>query len=304
MDFQNTLRNIKSLKIQGAEHVATAGLKSLKTLILKSRARSPQVLISQVRKARAQLIATRPTEPLLRNSLKFVCQYRTNASTTTLKHQLLHNINHLLKSEEANIEIIAKQGARKVPRGGVAFTHCHSSTVMAVFKEARKTKNFIVHNTEAQPRLQGRITAKELSKANIRVIHYTDSAARLALKEADVMFIGCDAITPKTIVNKIGSELFAEIAHNYNIPIYVCTDSLKFDPATLHGKEEKLEMRNPSEIWKTPPKKIKVLNYAFEKINPSLITGIISELGIHTHKQFLKEIQHNYPWLWKKKGFI
>jgi len=299
MDFQQTLRDIKSLKIQGAEHVAQAGLRSLKTLILKSRARSPRVLTSQIHKARSQLIATRPTEPFLRNSLKFVCQHRTDACTT-LKDQLLHNINYLLKSHETNMEIIAKQGARKVPKGGVVFTHCHSSTVMQILKEARKTKRFTVHNTEAQPRLQGRLTAKELSKANIKVVHYTDSAVRLALKEADVMFIGCDAITPKTIVNKIGSELFAEIAEKNHVPVYVCTDSLKFDPATLHGKKERLERRSPAEIWRHPPKHTKVVNYAFEKVNPKLISGIISELGIHTHQQFVKEIQHHYPWLWKK----
>ena len=39
---------------------------------------------------------------------------------------------------------------------------------------------------------------------------------------------------------------------------------------------------------------------AFEKIDPQLITGIISELGIFMKKSFIEEIRRAYPFMFKK----
>ena len=67
--------------------------------------------------------------------------------------------------------------------------------VMAILKKAKEQgKKFEVYNTETRPKFQGRITATELAKLGIPVTHYIDSAARLAIKQTDMMLIGCDAI--------------------------------------------------------------------------------------------------------------
>jgi len=304
MNLSRTISEIKSLKIQGARDVALDGLRALKTVILKSKAKNHKQLYAQIKHAQSQLVKTRPTEPFLRNVTKWVLLHKPSRDVTLCKSQLLSHLTAMTKSIMLNQEIIAKAGAKKIPRGGVVFTHCHSSSVMAVFKEAHKKKKFIVHNTEARPRYQGRITAKELSAQGIKTVHFVDAAARLALKGADAMFIGCDAITKHNIINKIGSELFVEAANRFHVPVYVVSDSLKFDPVTLHGKREIIEKRSADEVWKNPPKNIKIVNYAFERIDPKLVTGIISELGIFSHKQFLREIKHHYPWLRKKKHFM
>jgi len=147
--------------------------------------------------------------------------------------------------------------------------------------------------------LQGKITAKQLSKEKIRVNHFVDSASRIALKKADMMIIGCDAITSTRVYNKIGSEMFAMIADKYNVPVYVASDSWKFDPEAIYGNETEIEKR-PNEIWPNAPRGVKIFNPAFEKIDPRLITAIISELGMFMKRSFIGEVKSNYDWMFKK----
>ena len=179
----------------------------------------------------------------------------------------------------------------------VIYTHCHSSTVTQILTEANKLgKDFEVHNTETRPLFQRRTTAKELAKSGIKVTHYLDSAARLALKKSDMMMIGCDAITTDKVINKIGSELISERAYKYEIPLYVCTHSWKFDPLSVKGYEEAIEQRHALEVWKNTPKNVIIDNHAFEQIDPTLCTGIISELGVFKHSAFIEEVQRTFPW--------
>ena len=112
------------------------------------------------------------------------------------------------------------------------------------------------------------------------------------------MLLGADAVTSEgKVINKIGSELFTEIADRYEVPVYVCTDSWKFDPKSVFGYEEEIEKRKPTEIWPTAPRGVKIANFAFEKVNPDLITGIISELGIYKPSIFVEEVKRAYPWM-------
>ncbi len=274
MDYKSTAKAIKALKIQGASKIALSAVASLNNCKTDKERKVAIKLLSEAR----------PTEPCLRNSLKFF----------SLKDSSLKDIQNYFKDSKQKI---AKYGSRRINVGSTIFSHCHSSTVMDIIKTA-KNKKIKVHNTETRPFFQGRITAKELAKAGIKVTHYVDSAARLAIKGADIMLIGCDAITSDGfIVNKIGSEMFAEIANSYEIPVYVCTLSWKFDGRTRFGFDESLESRFTREVWARPPKNVKVSNVVFEKIRPQLITGIISEFGITTVEGFLDLVKDTNPWI-------
>ncbi len=200
---------------------------------------------------------------------------------------------------ETTEDIIAEIGARKIKNGAKIFTHCHSTSVIEILKRAKSQgKNFEVHNTETRPKYQGRITALELNKIGIPLTHYVDSAARLALKKCDLMVIGCDAIDSEgKTYNKIGSEMFAEIAKQLDIPVYVATDSWKFDPKTIFGFNEEIEKRTGKEVWPNAPSTIKIENFAFEKIDSDLITGIISELGVFKPQMFIEELKLRYKFM-------
>lgn len=292
MTLAETVKAIKSLKIQGAQNVALRGLIALKEEIYRDCSRNLVMFNNKMKLCKKLLLKARPTEPFLQNSLKFVYHKSKSKNLRELKEEFLMNINYLIHRADINSHLIAKYGSAKVPKGGTVFTHCHSSSVINVLKFAMENKNFEVHNTEARPLYQGRTTAKELVKEGIKVTHYVDSAAQLAIKNADIMLIGCDAITKKSVINKIGSELFAKIANEQSIPVYVCTDSLKFTK-----NDVVIEERGPEEIWKTDTKKIKIVNPAFEEIDPRLIKGIICEYGVFSHKHFISELRKYSPWV-------
>jgi ribose 1,5-bisphosphate isomerase len=300
--LQQVVKDIKSLKIQGAEAVSREAVKAVKLVAHKSKAKTPEAFLAELRKADKMLASTRPTEPYLRNALNSVFREVKGGSLRELKEISISRVQKTLAFMEHSRKSIIDIGAKKIKSGMVVFTHCHSSTVTAILKEAKKQgKRFEVHNTETRPLLQGRKTAEELAAAGIKVRHYVDSAARLALKKADIMLIGADAITSEgRVINKIGSELFTEIAHKYDIPVYVCTNSWKFDPATVFGFSEEIEARIGKEVWKNPPKNVKIDNYAFEIIDPELITGVITELGIFEPRVLVEEIKRAYSWMIKK----
>lgn len=298
MELNQVLRDIKSLKIQGAENVAEASLKALKVVVLKSKKEEPKAFEQELLKVRHALESTRPTEPYMRNLMQAAFYQVCSDKIRLFRENILRNIQFALIKMKRDRAFIADIGAAKIPRNSVIYTHCRSSTVIDILKKASRTKNFMVNNTETRPRFQGRKTAVDLAAAGIKVRHFVDSAMRLAIKEADMVLLGCDAITAEgRVINKIGSELAAEVAHKKGIPFYICTNSLKFDPKTIFGFEEPIEERSPREVWEDPPQNVEVDNHAFEIIDPALITGIITELGIYKPYTLVEEIKRSYPWI-------
>ncbi|MBW2966435.1 translation initiation factor eIF-2B [Candidatus Woesearchaeota archaeon] len=297
MNFKTIVEDIRNLKIQGAQNIAKASIKALQIVAYNIRNEKKLYQIHNLNKAKQILFKTRPTEPAMRNTLNYVL------SNIELTDYIYAEIIKRIKEVNQHFDIIKKKiaqiGNKKIKNKMVVFTHCHSSTVIEILKQAKAhQKRFIVHNTETRPKFQGRLTAKELARVGIPVVHYVDSAARLALKKADIMLLGADAITSEgKVINKIGSELMAEVAEKWDVPIYICTDSWKFDPKSVFGFEETIEKRSSKEIWPTAPKGVLINNFAFEKIDPNLITGIISELGIYTPTVFVEEVKRAYPWM-------
>ncbi|MFA5061459.1 MAG: hypothetical protein WC494_04055 [Candidatus Pacearchaeota archaeon] len=263
--FDKILRDIKSVKIQGAENVAKAGIKAF---LLKPTAKSAKKIAS-----------VRPTEPLLQNSLKILLNSKNMKLTA----------NKILREIEKSHERISKKGATLIKNGMNIYTHCHSSSVVDIIKYAKKKqkKNFVVYTTEVEPLLQGRMTAKELASMGINVIIFPDLSAGMALKKCDLFLFGADAYTKKYVVNKIGTSTLVKISEHYKVPRYSCGVSMKFT------KKVKIEKRGGKEVWDERDKNISVENYAFDKTRLVWLTGIISEFGILKPKDFVRKAREN-----------
>jgi len=261
--FNQISKDIKSIKIQGARNIAIEGFKAYK--------------LFPSEKSKNKLLSLRPTEPMLANILR-------NADKVTEKE--------LLKKLKNNQEIINKQVYKLIKNNNIIFTHCHSSSVIsALIYAKRKGKKFEVYNTETRPLFQGRKTSKELKTAKIKNTMFVDSAASIALtknqetKKADLVLLGADAILKKGAINKIGSGMFAQIAKDNKIPFFIVADSLKYS-----SKPIRIEQREFEEVWDTT-RNIKIKNLSFELIKRKHITGIISEFGNLSYKEFLKKVK-------------
>ncbi len=283
MTYTQILQDIKSLKIQGAQKIATKGVEAFG---IKLKETFDKKLLQ---KYLQEIIKTRSTEPALRNALKYCFENRAKKGI----------IEDTMKYFENSKKQIVEIGVKKIKSGMKIFTHCHSSTVEAILIEAKKRKiKFEVFNTETRPKFQGRITAENLINAGIKVTHMVDSAGRSMIKKCDLFLFGCDAITAEGyIINKIGTEGLVDAANEKGIPVYSCTCSWKFDPQTLKGFEEEIEQRPKEEVWDRPPSGLKIYNPAFEIIVPDKFTGIITELGIFKAETLVIEFQKAYPYL-------
>ena len=287
LTFEETVKKIKSLEIQGAENIAVKAVEAFaeKLKITKSK--------TKLQKYLKELIGARPTEPALQNALNYC--FANFEKEKNIAQKVLKHFNE-------NRKIISKNGASIIKSGMKIFTHCHASTVTRILIEAhRQGKKFTVYNTETRPRYQGRLTAEELAKAGIRVTHSVDSAGRQMVKKCDLFLIGCDSITKsKKVINKIGTESFFDAARENKIPVYVCTNSWKFDTTSTDKKDTKIEERNPKEVWDKPPRNVTIYNPAFEKIDLYKVTSIITELCILKPNKFIRKVKKTYPYLFKK----
>jgi len=266
-EFNKIIRDIKLIKIQGARNVAKAALKAY-TLI-------------PTKYSKQKLLDSRPTEPMMHKVLDLA------------EKQISYN--KILKHFDEAQEGINKFVFKLIKNKEKIFTHCHSTNVVnSLIYSKKNNKKFEVYNTETRPLYQGRKTANELRKAGIKVTMFIDSAGAVALERENKkdkiystkVFIGADALLKEGIVNKIGSEMFAEIASKNKIPFYVIADSWKFTKNKIP-----LEQRSINEVWDKAPKNVKIKNPSFEFVNKKYITGIITELGIMRYDEFVRKMK-------------
>lgn len=264
--FNKICKDIQSIKIQGARNIAKTGLIAY--------------TINPTISSKKKLLSLRPTEPMLEKVLNL-------ADKISYKQILAH---FALAQENINKHVL-----KLIKNNDIIFTHCHSTNVVNALIYAKKHgKKFEVYNTETRPLFQGRKTAKELRKANIKVTMFIDSALEIALsktknnenQKVNKIFLGADALTKNGIINKIGSKLIADIAKIQKIPIYIIADSWKYT-----NKKVPIENRSLNEIWDMAPKNIKIQNPAFEFVPKEYINRIITELGVLSYDEFLNIVK-------------
>jgi ribose 1,5-bisphosphate isomerase len=299
-----TAEKIRKLQVQGARNVAIAAVKAIQTQAQQTKAKNKTVFITELKKAQTIFTASRETEPLMRNAIRYLIAQAQNANTEkvdSLSQVVVSSASQFLADLEASRERTAEIGAKRILDGSVVFTHCHSSTVTRLLAKAKSDGiNFKVICTETRPAFQGRITAKELVDLGIETTFIVDSAARTFMGNVDVVVVGADAITSEgNVVNKIGSSGIAVLADEARVPFYVVSELLKFDPETLKGEYEKIEQRSPTEVWSEAPQKLTVRNPAFDVTPNRYIHGIVCEEGIIAPQSIVEVMHRNYAWVFQ-----
>ncbi|MCK5567275.1 MAG: S-methyl-5-thioribose-1-phosphate isomerase [Actinomycetia bacterium] len=229
------------------------------------------------------------------------------------------SIPELIKSleEEAvkmyneDIEInkkMGKNGSRFLDDGDIVLTHCNAGslatvqygTALAPVRSAiEQGKKISVIADETRPRLQGaRLTAYELhyDKIPVKVISDTSSGLLMRLGKVNKVIVGTDRVTSDAVFNKIGTYLVALAAKDNDIPFYVAAPS---STLSLHetAKDVTIEQRDSTEVSnilgkvQIVPDGVECLNYAFDITPFRLVTGVITEDGVFSHKELLQKYE-------------
>ena len=295
-------KDIRTLKIQGARNIARAAVEALVESVEDSKAKNKKELYKDLLKDAKILEKTRPTEPMMRNSLddtlRFVLAWiQTNPqeNISSLKLDIGKHYSTFLQQMQSASKKIAEYGAKEIPAGSNILIHCHSSTLIKTLQKAHDLgKNIHVTCLETRPLYQGRLSARELAEYGIDTVIAVDSSVATQMHKMDLVLTGADAITAEgDLVNKIGTFTIAQLANLHSVR-FLCTAELyKYDPLTRFGNSEPIEQRNPNEVWGTglyakenaknfvkPPKRLRVQNPAFDRTPASFISAYITEEGL------------------------
>ncbi len=287
------INDIKKIKIQGARNVARAVIEAIIIHVKNSKAKTLDELYEELLVLSDQLASTRPTEPMMRNSINDVINFTVKQiglekDISAVKKNIVEHSQKYIEKMKKDSQALSEYGAKTIENGDLIITYCHSSTVTGILKRAFEFgTDFKVICCETRPRFQGRITAKELSSFGIDTTLIVDGAINLFMKKADKCIVGADAISSTgELINKIGTSTLAQIARAHNSSFYSAAELYKYNPLTLYGNREKIEQRNPIEIWDKPPKKLKIENPAFDITEARYISGFITEEGIISPTSF------------------
>lgn len=300
--LKKTVKDIKSVKVQGATNVTKAAVSAFEHVSKTSKAKAKAKFVSELETAKNILYATRATEPQMRNSIRFIFQNVKDSNVNDvddLRKLVSVAAQDVLKNIKSSKEKIASIAGSKIEDNMTIFTHCHSSTVINAFKNAKQQgRKFSVICTETRPLYQGRRTAKDLIELGIPATMIVDSNVSAYIKNADMVMVGADLITAdESFLNKVGTQNVAYAAKRVNIPFYVCADLTKFDSETIFGKPEAVEQRSQDEVWKNRPKKLKIINPAFDVVPRELVTAFITQEGLVVPGSVQDTIKDKFSWL-------
>ena len=306
---EQVVQDIKDIKIQWATNIAKAAFEVLISESKKKEFGDKWEYLDFIYKSMDILIAARPTEPMLFNGMDYI-----RAEMKKIEEKDVKKIQEkVIESAQFYLNLINETAERAVLNGlGIinewynVLTHCHSSSAIKTLKLHKiKGINFKVYNTETRPLFQGRKTSADLIAAGIDTTMVVDGVAPFLMDETsgtdlmmDCVIIGCDAIKlDGGVINKVWSYSVWLSALYSNTPVYIAGNLLKVD---VHDKIQ-IERRESHEVWEDSPEWLNFLNFAFDKIPPKFIRGIITEFGIIKPRDIRKTIEEHYPWMDIKK---
>ena len=305
---------IKKLRVRGDPAIGIAAAFGLYVATRDSEAKDIKEFTKEVRATAEYLNNARPTAVNLGWALdRLVSKLEGfDGSVAAAKKILLQEAKDIRQEDEDACRSMGEYGLSLLSKGMGILTHCNAGTLAtakygtslaALYLGKEKGYDFKVFADETRPVLQGaRLTAFELSKANIDVTLICDSMANQVMKNGwvDAVIVGCDRMAANGDgANKIGTNMLAILAKEYNIPFYMFVPTSSLDLDTPTGDDIEIELRDGEEIYKMwyekpmAPEGIKTYNPSFDVTPAEYITAIVTEKGVvrPPYKENLKAIK-------------
>lgn len=127
-------------------------------------------------------------------------------------------------------QVIATSAAEKIQDGDVIVTFAKSSLVQQTLERAhRRGRAFRVVVVDSKPLFEGRHLARALARAGLEVQYALMHAVRHATRGASKVLLGAHAMLSNgRLCGRVGSALVAMMAHEADVPVIVCCESVKF----------------------------------------------------------------------------
>ena len=293
---------IRSLRVRGAPLIGITAAMGIAALARRhAGASETDDLAERVGEWADRLSRARPTAVNLGWAIARLREVagRSYGNAVELAEALAAEADEILAEDRRMCRAIGEHAASLLADGDAVITHCNAGalatggigTALApIYVATEQGRKIRVFADETRPLLQGsRLTAWELSEAGVEVTVISDSTAGalFSTDPPDIVFVGSDRIAANgDVANKIGTYPLAVIAGHHGVPFYVLAPTSTVDLSTPTGADIPIEHRSPEEVRRgfgklTAPEAAAVWSPAFDVTPAALITGIVTERGIH-----------------------
>ena len=309
--LQDVHEAITSLRVRGAPLIgitAAMGVAALASARIRQARGTPEddtpLAAEEVTEWCRHLAQARPTAVNLGWALERMTSMALGGpwdDPTELARALREEAGRILDEDRVMCRKIGEHALPLVDDGASVLTHCNAGalatggigTALAPLYLAHEAGRSVrVFTGETRPLLQGsRLTAWELGRSGIDVTVITDNMAGALFRELrpDVVFVGADRIAANgDVANKVGTYALAVLARHHDVPFYVLAPTSTVDLGTSSGADIPIEFRGAEEVSRgfgplTAPSDAQVWSPAFDITPASLLSGIVTERGIHAH---------------------
>jgi ribose 1,5-bisphosphate isomerase len=192
----------------------------------------------------------------------------------------LARFEHRAQRSAAALRRVALDALRPASGQPLRLVTCSfSGSVLSVLAELGSTCELSVACAEGRPRFEGRRLAEALARTATTVSFYTDAALSTALRDADALVVGADAIAPAWFLNKAGSLPLCAAASLQGLPVFVAATRDKFLPPSLETALV-IADHDAREVWADAPQGVLVRNPYFERVPLDLVTAILTDAGM------------------------
>jgi translation initiation factor 2B subunit (eIF-2B alpha/beta/delta family) len=289
--MDSLLQEIKEDRTTGAGELVKKGATNVAQFISNFNG-EPALLFNELIRISRKLIECQPSmAPFFHLANIILLSAKGHKDLKKMKGEMTEAIERFLLRLQNSTGQISKIARGLIPERSRVLTHSYSSTVLRTLIDAKRTgKQFEVVCTESRPICEGFQLAKKLSESNIKIQLQIDSAAPYAIRDADVVLVGADCITPLGLVNKVGTYGLAFSAKERRVPFYVLCGTEKLLEAEM-TKGFRILKRDPKEVWPDPPKGVEVLNFYFDTTPLGLLTAIVTEEGMIPGNKIVQRFQ-------------
>jgi translation initiation factor eIF-2B subunit delta len=154
------------------------------------------------------------------------------------------------------------------------LAYSNSGLLAAALASVKTSLNIFC--TEGRPAGEGAKLAESLSQTKHKLFFTTDIAAFSVIPRVEALAFGCDSITPRGIVNKIGTAALAHAGHLQGKMTYFIGTSEKI----IEWNDDLLLRQGPRDEVFQGPDSIHVENYYFDLTPVPLVRGVFVETGM------------------------
>ncbi|TKA62074.1 hypothetical protein B0A49_10944 [Cryomyces minteri] len=198
---------------------------------------------------------------------------------------------------------IAATASSKIRDGDVVLTYAKSSIVQQTLLTAHAAgTRFRVIVVDSKPLFEGKNLARHLAHSGLNVTYSLVSAAAHAVRDATKVFLGAHAMMSNgRLYSRVGTAIVAMLAHERDIPVIVCCESLKFTDRVALDSIVTNEVAPPDELllsaepamapgqssqaghasiarWKDVPN-LQLLNVLYDVTPAEYIKMVVTEYG-------------------------